>query len=311
MSTTIDNLTVRKVAGRIGAQVSGVQLSGELDDGTVARIREAALAHKVVFFRGQHHLDERTQAAFASRLGPLTTAHPTVPAFGDYDSVLDLDSERSGGGRANNWHTDVTFVQRPPSFSVLRSVKIPEYGGDTVWANTVTAYENLAPEIRDLADRLWAVHSNEFDYGKVGLASDGTVDEAKAAYAAVFASTVYETIHPVVRVHPETGERALLLGGFARQILGYPSTESATLLRLLQDQVTKLENTVRWQWEEGDVVIWDNRATQHYALADYGDLPRIVRRITVIGEVPVSIDGRPSQSKQGDASHYNAAALAG
>jgi taurine dioxygenase len=305
MSLTTTDLSVRRVAGNIGAEISGITLSGDLDDDTIADIRRVILAHKVVFFRGQH-LDEAAQTAFAARLGPLTTAHPTVPALAEHQAVLDLNSER-GGGRANSWHTDVTFVERPPSFSVLRSVHIPAYGGDTVWANTVRAYDELPAQLQELADRLWALHTNEFDYAKLGLNDEGVVDAASSDYAQVFSSVGYETLHPVVRVHPETGERALLLGGFARQLAGYSSTDSSALLRIFQDHITSLENTVRWSWTVGDVVIWDNRATQHYAVSDYGAQRRNVRRVTVVGEVPVSIDGKPSQSKKGDATDYNLA----
>jgi alpha-ketoglutarate-dependent sulfate ester dioxygenase len=305
MSLTTTELSVRKVAGNIGAEISGVTLSGDLDDSTVARIRETILAHKVVFFRGQNHLNETSHAQFAARLGPLTIAHPTVPSLDQHRNILEIKSE--GGGRANNWHTDVTFVVQPPSFSVLRSIEIPEFGGDTVWANTATAYEGLPSHLRELADKLWALHTNDFDYVKAGLTDEGDVDPSRAKYAEVFSSTVYETLHPVVRVHPETGERALLLGGFARTLAGYSSTDSAALLRVFQDHITRLENSVRWSWKVGDVVIWDNRATQHYALADYGDQRRNVRRITVIGEVPVSVDGHASESKKGDATEYNLA----
>jgi alpha-ketoglutarate-dependent taurine dioxygenase len=190
---------------------------------------------------------------------------------------------------------------------VLRSVTIPDYGGDTVWANTVRAYEELPSPLRDLAEQLWALHTNDFDYAKLGLTQEGEVDPKVGKYAEVFSSISYETLHPVVRVHPETGNRALLLGGFARQLAGYHSTDSAALLRVFHDHITSLENTVRWSWTVGDVVIWDNRSTQHYAVADYGTQARNVRRITVVGEVPVSVDGRPSQAKKGDASQYNLA----
>jgi taurine dioxygenase len=218
-------------------------------------------------------------------------------------NVFDLDSSRTGGGRANNWHTDVTFVERPPAFSVLRSVKIPESGGDTVWANTAAAYTNLTPELREFAERLWATHSNDFDYAQLG--DDGGKAAAdRKAYQEIFSSTQYETVHPVVRVHPETDERTLLLGGFVRTFRGFGKTESNTIYRLFQDRVTGLENTVRWRWTEGDVVIWDNRATQHYAVADYGTKPRIVRRVTIAGDIPVSVEGRPSESRSGNATAY-------
>jgi taurine dioxygenase len=304
---TRSELQVRPVAGKIGAEISGVALSGDLDSHSIESIRAAILAHKVVFFRGQSHLDEAAQVEFASRLGQVTTAHPTVPGFETNAHVLDLDSSRTGGGRANNWHTDVTFVHRPPSFSVLRSVVIPPSGGDTVWANTATAYADLPAELRELADRLWAVHSNDFDYAALGDDLDANND-ARAQYQAVFSSVAHETVHPVVRVHPETGERALLLGGFVRNFRGFGKTESNTIYRLFQDRITGLENSVRWNWTAGDVVIWDNRATQHYAVADYGDQPRIVRRVTIAGEVPISVDGQSSESRSGDAAAYYEAA---
>ena len=124
----------------------------------------------------------------------------------------------------------------------------------------------------------------------------------------VFLSTVYETEHPVVRVHPETGERTLLLGQFVRQILGVPAADSRHLFDLFQRHVTRLENTVRWRWSPGDLAIWDNRATQHYAIDDYGDLPRRMHRVTVAGDVPVGVDGQRSLARAGDASAYLAPA---
>jgi taurine dioxygenase len=302
MTATVEDLQVRKAAGNIGAVISGVSVSGELSAEAVAAIRSTLLEHKVVFFRGQHHVDEAEQVAFASRLGQVTTAHPTVPGYQNNPHVLDLDSVKSGGGHANYWHTDVTFVDQPPAFSVLRSVVIPEYGGDTVWANTARAYRNLPAELRSLADALWAVHGNEFDFAAPGASE--TVRKAVEAYHEVFVSETFETLHPVVRVHPETEERTLLLGNFVRQFRNFGKTESAAILRLFQDRITALENTVRWHWREADVVVWDNRATQHYAVADYGDLERIVRRVTVAGEVPVAIDGTPSAWIRGDASKY-------
>jgi len=153
MSTVEQILDVRKVAGLLGAELTGVRLSGDLDDATVAAVRAAVLEHRVVFLRGQDHLDDETQAAFARRLGELTTAHPTVPSVKHDRNVLAVDS--AGGNRANSWHTDVTFVDHPPAFSLLRAIVLPPYGGDTSWANTVTAYESLPAPLRELAERLW------------------------------------------------------------------------------------------------------------------------------------------------------------
>lgn len=304
--TSTGDLTVTPVAGRIGARIDGVRLSADLPDDVVAAVRAALLEHKVVFFRGQDHLDDEAQTAFAGRLGTVTTAHPTVPALGGTATVLSLDSG-NGGGRANHWHTDVTFVQQPPAASVLRALVIPPTGGDTLWANTATAYQDLPGDLRTLADRLWAVHTNAFDYARLGVGLEGA-DPQAARYAEIFASTEYETLHPVVRVHPETGERSLLLGGFARQISGLGTSDSTALLDAFQRFVTRPENTVRWHWAEGDVAIWDNRATQHYAIADYGTERRVVHRVTVAGDTPVSVDGTHSKALQGDASAYYRAA---
>ncbi|GAA1910670.1 TauD/TfdA family dioxygenase [Nocardioides lentus] len=291
--------SVTRLGGRIGARIDGVRLSGDLDAGTVAEIREALLAHKVVFFRGQHHLDDAGQAAFASLLGPLTTAHPTV-STGD---ARVLRFEATKGMAANSWHTDVTFVDRVPAFSVLRGVTMPAYGGTTVWANTVTAYDALPAPLRALADELWAVHTNEYDYARE--AEDPDARDSDALPRDEFRSTVFETEHPVVRVHPETGERSLVLGHFVKRFSGLNSAESVALFTLLQNRVTKLENTYRWTWAEGDVAIWDNRATQHYAVADFDTQRREVRRVTVSGDVPVSVDGRASRVLRGDASAYS------
>jgi alpha-ketoglutarate-dependent taurine dioxygenase len=296
-------LSVRKVAGRIGAQIDGVRLSGDLSAATVADIRQALLAHKVIFFRDQGHLTDDEQVAFGRQLGTVTTAHPTVPGIEENGAVLNIDSGR-GGGRANNWHTDVTFVDQPPALSLLRAVVIPEYGGDTVWANTAAAYADLPEQLQRLADTLWAAHSNAFDYIRAAVTAPGGGNQAEADYAAIFTSTEYDTLHPVVSVHPETGERTLLLGGFARQIEGLGPKQSAALLDVFHQAVTRLENTARWSWREGDLAIWDNRATQHYAIADYGNQLRTMHRITVGGQLPVSISGEHSRSLRGDASEF-------
>lgn len=298
--STSTQLDITKVAGNIGARIDGVDLASDLDAGTVASIRAAVLAHKVVFFRGQS-LDAASQEVFARRFGTPTTAHPTVPSLEGSPAVLDLDYSR-GSGRANQWHTDVTFVEHPPLGSILRAVTIPPFGGDTVWANTVRARDTLPAELRELADRLWAVHSNAYDYVSDARSDDHT-DEARKRRE-VFTSTEYVTEHPVVRVHPETGEKALVLGGFVRRFVGWTGSDSRDVLRVLQNHVTELENTVRWRWAPGDVVFWDNRATQHYAVADYGDQPRRVQRITLAGDVPVSVAGEKSRSVAGDDTAY-------
>ena len=308
MTHTSPSTDVRRVAGHIGAEITGVRAGPDLPGPVLDTIRAALHEHKVVFLHGQNHLDDESQADFARLFGDLTTAHPTVPGLDAARNVLPLDAQ-AGGGKANAWHTDVTFVQRPPALSFLRAVTLPPYGGDTAWANTAAAYTALSPELRDLASRLWALHTNDHDYAETRGGGVSTMSARdRKHHDEVFLSTVYETEHPVVRVHPETGERTLLLGQFVRQILGVPAADSRYLFDLFQRHVTRLENTVRWRWSPGDLAIWDNRATQHYAIDDYGDLPRRMHRVTVAGDVPVGVDGQRSVARAGDASGYLAPA---
>ena len=285
----IARLDIHPVAGRIGAEIRGVELSGNLSADVIEAIQAALLEYKVIFFRDQQ-LDDQSQEAFASLLGqPIS--HPTVPVREGTSYLLELDG--ANGQRANSWHTDVTFVDAYPKASILRSVVAPAAGGDTLWANAATAYSDLPDELRELADKLWAIHSNEYDYAHGKRNTDPAVIEA---YRKVFASTVYETEHPIVRVHPISGERSLLLGHFVKRIKGFSPSESQGLFNILQNYVTRPENTVRWRWRAGDVAIWDNRATQHYAVDDYDNQDRIVRRVTLSGELPVSIDGKHSRT---------------
>lgn len=292
LDTSFKNLRVRRLAGRIGAEIQDLKLSGSLDEATFSELYAVLLKHKVVFLRGQGHLDDAEHQAFGARFGK-TVAHPTVPAR-EGTRIFELDASK-GGGRADSWHTDVTFIDAFPKVSILRGVTIPAYGGDTVWANTAAAYEGLPADLKQLADRLWAVHSNDYDYG----ASRTEIDTNRLEHhQKVFVSSVFEAEHPLVHVHPETGERALLLGHFIKRISGFSSTESARLFELLQNRVIRLENTVRWNWRQDDVAIWDNRATQHYAINDYGNQPRVVRRVTVEGETAVSVDGQRSRTRR-------------
>lgn len=288
-STHADStLVIRPIAGRIGAEASGVSLAAGLSAPDFAALEAALLRHKVVFFRGQHDLDDDAQQRLGRRFGELVE-HPTQPSR-DGTAILELDTAR-GGGRADRWHTDVTFVAAYPAITILRSVVAPERGGDTVWANTQEAYADLPEPLQALADRLRAVHSNLYDYA----AERPRASEAdRRIYEDVFTSTVHETEHPVVHVHPRTGERSLILGQFIRRFAGHSREQSDLLFQLLQSHATRLENTVRWRWQEGDVAVWDNRATQHIAINDYGDQRRVVRRVTVAGVVPVGVDGRPS-----------------
>jgi taurine dioxygenase len=284
------DLDIRPLAGRIGAQIENIRLSGDLPNDAMTAIEAALAQYKVIFFRNQDHLDDAEQERFAARLGDLVP-HPTNPTLPGSAAILELDSRHA---RADRWHTDVTFLDAYPRLSVLRGVEVPPFGGDTVWANTVAAYERLPPELKTLAENLWAVHSNLFDYA--AARPDASAAAAKR-YDEVFTATAYETEHPVVRVIPRRGERSLVLGQFVRHLVGYSQADSNHLIELLQSHVTKLENTVRWRWSTDDVAIWDNTATQHCAVNDYGDQKRVVRRSSIGAEIPVSVDARRSVMK--------------
>jgi alpha-ketoglutarate-dependent taurine dioxygenase len=292
------SLDLRRIGGRIGAEVTGADLT---DPDHFALINSALLEHKALIFRGAG-LDDDGQIAFASRFGALTQAHPTVPSVDGQPNILPVDGEE--GIRSNQWHTDVTFVRTPPKVSTLRALVVPPYGGNTLIANAAAAYRDLPAELREFADRLWAVHTNDYDYA---LPRTNT---AKAAeYRQVFTATRYKTGHPVVRVHPESGERGLFIGGFAQRVVGLSGTESRDILRIFQAYVTRPENILRVVWNPGDLVVFDNRITQHYAPDDYGDQPRRLHRVTVAGNAPVGVDGKESYVIEGDeARHYTPAA---
>jgi alpha-ketoglutarate-dependent sulfate ester dioxygenase len=281
--------TVTKLGSRIGARIDGVQLGGSLDASTIGQIRQALLRHKVIFFRDQHHLDDVAQQAFAARLG-TPIAHPAV----QHNTAPIITPINSEYGKANRWHTDVTFVPNYPAASILRAVTLPSYGGSTLWASTAAAYADLPEPLKHLTENLWALHTNRHDYVPGALGHQPQTDEQKA-FRTLFEKADFRTEHPVVRVHPETGERTLVAGDFVRGFVGTDNYESQLLLELLQRRITLPENTIRWNWVAGDVAIWDNRATQHRAIDDYDDQHRLMHRVTVMGDVPVDVHGQRSR----------------
>lgn len=202
----MSGIEIHKVTAHIGARVSGVDIDRPLGSDTVAALREALNVHKALVF-DDVNLDDATQQSFVRHFGDVTTAHPTVSSIAGTPNVLPVDSER--GRAANHWHTDVTFVLNPPQATTLRSITIPPYGGETLIASSAAAYRQLPEPLRKLADTLWAEHTNDYDYA----VADEEVDEQQAANRAEFTSIKYRTVHPVVRVHPLTGERACSSAG--------------------------------------------------------------------------------------------------
>jgi taurine dioxygenase len=275
--------------------VEGVDLSAPQDPSTVLALRDALNEHKAIVL-DEVELDDAGHERVAGWFGELTTAHPNVPAADGTANVLAVDSETS---KSNEWHTDVTFVVSPPQLTTLRSIVTTPYGGETLIANSAAAYRDLPEPLRVLADSLRAVHTNQFDYARPPADT-----EQRRDYDRVFVARPYEAVHPVVRVHPLTGERGLFIGGFARRIEGLSTGESAELLRIFQSYVTRPENVLRWTWSPRQLLVFDNRITQHYAIDDYDDHPRLLHRVTVAGEIPTGVDGRRSEQRVGDASHY-------
>ena len=295
------------VAGLIGAEITGVDLAAGLTDAEVADVRAALLRHKVVFFRDQD-LTPDQQVAFGRLFGEVTPAHPTLPSIEGHPEILAIGGDDLyglgddgaedgawGGAIENNWHTDVTFVHNPPLGSILKAVEIPTYGGDTAWTNLVAAYDGLSQPLKELVDGLTAVHRNEI---LVELGSPHGL-----ALRSAFTSSPYWTEHPVVRVHPETGEKALFVNpNFTSHVVGLRNKESRALLDLLYAQIADPRYTVRFRWAPGSIALWDNRATAHLAALDAvpGE-PRVLHRITIRGDVPVGPGGFESRVLEGGA----------
>ncbi len=302
MSTTTapSGITVTQLAGHIGAEIGNLDLAGPVSDAAIHDIRQALLQWKVVFFRNQN-IDHAAQVAFTRRFGEVTYAHPheDQPIEG-HPEILPIDrsryERRNGLRRAsyeNRWHTDVTAAVNPPAASILRAVNVPSFGGDTQWTNLVAAYEGLSAPLRALADTLKAEHR---------FAANQRIP-AGSKLAQRFAQNPLVAIHPVVRIHPETGERALFVNpGFTSHLVGLSAVESSKLLEIFFEQITRPAYTVRFHWNNGDIAFWDNRATAHLAPQDLDhiEVERVLYRTTLVGDVPVGPDGFHSELLEGE-----------
>lgn len=286
MASTSWNRT--PITGAFGAEVD-FDLN-DLDDG--AALMALLEEHLVLVFRDQH-LTHAAQSRVAHLLGEPTPAHPVVPGHPDFPEMLILEAD--SGGKNARWHTDVTFVPTPPAASVLVGEVIPTFGGDTCWSDTRTAYERLNPTLRAAVAELEAVHRiSPLAYW--GEPFDTALGRDDATKLFDDAAKVPPVIHPVVRIHPTTGRPSLFVNpGFTTHLVGCSRIESDNLLRLLFEHMAQPELTLRHRWRQGDVVLWDNRATSHYAVDDYGTSPRRMRRITLRGTLPVGPTGVASR----------------
>ena len=300
MTDQFFGIEVAPVAMSIGAEVSGVDLRKPLPPLIKAAIEAAFLKWKVLFFRDQH-LDHAQHIAFAREMGDPTIGHAVFGHIEKFPEVYSVAKFRTAQAHRTakvqrpwtGWHTDITAAVNPPKASILRGVTIPPYGGDTFWTDLGGAYQGLSKTLRSFIDELRGVH--RFEAPK-GAGKDDAYEESVQR-------RVMESEHALVRVHPETGERVLFVSpSFLKSICGLSPRESELLLELLWEHVVRPEYTVRFKWRPGDIAMWDNRATAHLAPTDIfqNDYDRQLYRVTLVGDTPVGVDGRPSKALQGE-----------
>ena len=302
MPATNSKINVRPMSVHIGAEIEGVELTQPLSAETVSKIREALLKWKVVFFRDQH-LDHSQHVKFARHFGALTPGHVVFGHDETYPEIYSVSKFRTATQNAapattrpwSGWHTDVTAALNPPAASILRGDVVPPYGGDTQWTNLVTAYENLSPTFREMLDKLRGVHRFE-----AKATADG---ESVKEFETRVKKRLMVSEHPLVTVHPETGERVLYCSpSYIKSITGLTPRESQQIMELLWEHAVRPEFTVRFRWERGSVAFWDNRATAHLAPSDIyqTDFDRQFYRVTLLGEVPTAVDGSTSRAIEGE-----------
>jgi alpha-ketoglutarate-dependent taurine dioxygenase len=288
-------IEVRPMSVFTGAEIFGVDLKCPLAPQAAEEIWAALLKWKVVFFRDQH-IDHAQHVAFARQLGRPTIGHILYGHEEGFPEVYSVAKKRERHTHAepdplrpwSGWHTDLTTLVNPPAASILRAVTVPPYGGDTQFTNLVEAYKALSAPLRAFVDGLRGIHG----YGKV------TANALTGTNRKSFSSE-----HPIVRVHPETGERALFVSpAFLRSIVGLSARESQVILELLWEHAVRPEFVVRFRWNAGDIAIWDNRATAHLAPEDIfeTEFDRQLYRVTLVGDVPVGVDGVASTAIVGD-----------
>lgn len=274
-------LNVTPLTPAIGAIIEGIDLRGPLSESDIEEI-SAALDDRLVLFFTNQSLTPVEQRDFAARFGPLYL-HPFYPGHEDAQEVMVLEHDATRRANSDRWHNDVTYLATPPKAAVLFAQDIPALGGDTLWANMYLAYETLSAPMRQLVDGLRAVHSFAKNFTPERFTALGMEDRRDEMYAAH-----PPVSHPVARTNPVTGRKALFVNqDFTSHIEGLSKRESDALLRFLFEHMSAPEFQVRWRWSAGTVAMWDNRWTQHCALADYFPAHRLVRRVTIIGEVPV------------------------
>ncbi len=273
-------LNIEIIKATIGANIHDVDLN-TADEHTTQQIQQALLDHHVIFFRKQQ-LAPQAQAELARGFGSLHI-HPIYPSVENVPEIIVLDSWKQDLRDNELWHTDVTFSQKPPLGCVLQAIKIPPVGGDTLWSSGAAAFAVLDQDLQTKLKGLTATHDIRQSFPIERFAHN---DVERQKLEETFKRNP-PVVHPVVRTHPVTGQPILFVSeGFTTRINELDETESAELLQYLFAHATNEQFHLRWQWQAGDVAIWDNRCTQHKALFDYGDAHRIMHRATINGDVP-------------------------
>jgi taurine dioxygenase len=275
------SLTITPLSCALGAQISGVDITQPLNVEQRDAIEQALLKHQVLFFREQP-LNPQQQARFAANFGDLHI-HPIYPNVPEQPEVLILDTAVTDVRDNAIWHTDVTFLPTPALGAVLSAKLLPAFGGDTLWASGIAAYEALSVPMKILLQGLTATH----DFTKsFPLERFGTTAEDQARWEEARQKNP-PLSHPVIRTHPVSRRKSLFVNeGFTTRINELETAESEAILKLLFAHVTRPEFTIRWRWQENDVAFWDNRVTQHYAVDDYRPQRRVMHRATILGDVP-------------------------
>jgi taurine dioxygenase len=275
-------IEVRPIAGALGAEIGGVAIGGDLDDGAIAEIRKALNAHGVIFFRDQH-FDAEQHKAFARRFGEIFV-HPNYRGMQDDDEIVMIRLEPGDSHIVGeDWHADTTMMAEPPMGAILYALDVPPYGGDTLFANQYLAYETLSGGMRKMLAGLRAVHSDRLVAGPV--ANRNAYRATKVRQGDDWRETV--NLHPVVRTHPETGRKLLNVNkAYTVGFEGMTEEESKPLLDYLLAHGNRPEFTCRFRWESGSVAFWDNRAVKHLAIHDAGPFLRVMRRVQIAGDRP-------------------------
>ncbi|MCE0462800.1 taurine dioxygenase [Pseudomonas uvaldensis] len=277
----MNRATITPLSSALGAQISGIDISKPLSPQDRDTIEQALLEHQVLFFRDQP-IDPRQQARFAAYFGDLHI-HPIYPNVPEQPEVLVLDTAVTDVRDNAIWHTDVTFLPTPALGAVLSAKLLPAFGGDTLWASGIAAYEALSSPLKGMLEGLTATHDfiRSFPLERFGTTAEDRVrwEEARRKNPPLS--------HPVIRTHPVSGRRSLFVNeGFTTRINELSESESEVILKLLFAHATRPEFTIRWRWQANDVAFWDNRVTQHFAVDDYRPARRVMHRATILGDVP-------------------------